>query len=411
MKLSIIICVYNTAREYLDKCLSSITRGTLSRANYEICMVDDGSTVDYSDLIEKYNLKYKKTENRGILKARLLGIEMSEGEYIAFCDSDDSVTMNYHLPMLEYAEDRDADIVINDWAFHTERSRYACLADSTVSHDIELFGDDILLEFARQEGREHSFFVLWNKLYRAELLKKSAECIKRDTDSFAAYSYSEDALLNFYAFKYAKRLGNIHTGYYFYRIHDAQTVKVISSERLKSHIDCMAHTLRTMLCSLDENTHAEKIAEHIKSWQGLMSRTHYSYARAGGYTELYEYIKEKYSVNELKKSTLKDGRAYSKCRIIGSNIEEIDSTLIKIMNSDSVSYVDPKKLDPYARNTVEYLNNKWGRVKFSNKPDTHIERERISIKQKIVHNYLLYTMGTLLFPKGSRIRSFLKKVI
>ena len=410
MKLSIIICVYNTKKELLDKCLSTIIRGTLSRCEYEICLVDDGSTVDYSDLLERYKVRYIKTENRGILEARLYGIGMAEGEYISFCDSDDTVTANYHLPMLDYAEKNGADIVFNDWAFHTERSRYACLSDSTVSRDIELMGDDILLAYTRQEGREHSFFVLWNKIYKAEIMKKSAEHVRCEAESFGRYSYSEDALLNFFAFKYAKRLGNIHTGYYFYRIHDAQTVKVISRERLKSHIDCMAHTLDVMYSSSSESPYADAIREHINEWRALMSRTHYSYARSGGYTELYEYIKEKYGVRKLKASNLKDGRAYSKCRIIGSNIEEIDSAIVEILNAEGVVYIDPGKLDPYANKTLEYIKDRWGRVEFSDKVDADIEREKISIKQKIVHNYLLYTVGTVLFPKGSRIRAFLKKM-
>ena len=108
MKLSIIICVYNTDYDYLDKCLTSLTRSTLGNATmlkdekieYEIIFVDDGSSKDYTSLVEKYGVRYTKTENQGIFLARALGISLATGDYIAFCDSDDTVSFNYHLPML-----------------------------------------------------------------------------------------------------------------------------------------------------------------------------------------------------------------------------------------------------------------------------------------------------------------------
>ena len=86
MKLSIIICIYNTAIDYLAECIESITNSTLKEldGNYEICMVDDGSTVDYTDLVNKYRINYKKTENRGILAARTTGVEMASGDYDGF---------------------------------------------------------------------------------------------------------------------------------------------------------------------------------------------------------------------------------------------------------------------------------------------------------------------------------------
>lgn len=411
MKLSVIICVYNTRQDYLDKCLATLTRGTLSLSEYEICVVDDGSVLDYTDIVKKYNVKYRKTENRGILNARLLGIELAEGDYIAFCDSDDTVSMNYHLPMLERALESGADIVMNDWAFHTERTRYACLSDSTVSTDISRSGDDVLLAFFEKEGREHSFYVLWNKIYKRDILQKSRESVESSTGGFDRYSYSEDALLNFYAFKYAKKLENIHTGYYFYRIHDSQTVNVVSRERLVSHIECMSHTLGVMSDGVSDNAYCERLREHIKMWQGMMSRTHYSYAKAAGYTDLYELIKEKYGVESLSLSTVKDGSAYSEKKIIGANIEKIDESLADLMRSNEVRTVDLSKTDSYARRTLEYLKDHGARVEFSLDADTVIEREEISLKQRIIHNRFLYTVGLLLFPKGSRIRAFLKRRI
>ena len=103
MKLSVIICVYNTKIEYFESCLKSL-RSESCGEDIEICVLDDGSSIDYSELVQKYRLKYKRTENRGILAARLSAVEMASGDYIAFCDSDDTVSFDFHRPMVECAE-------------------------------------------------------------------------------------------------------------------------------------------------------------------------------------------------------------------------------------------------------------------------------------------------------------------
>ena len=118
MKLSVIICVYNTEKQYFEECLKSVRNSTLK--DYEILVIDDGSTIDYTDVIKKYEPRYVKTENRGLFASRLFAISIAKGDYVTFVDSDDTVTFNYHQPMLNAAINLNCDVVINDWAFHTE---------------------------------------------------------------------------------------------------------------------------------------------------------------------------------------------------------------------------------------------------------------------------------------------------
>ncbi|MBQ8689907.1 MAG: glycosyltransferase [Clostridia bacterium] len=410
MNLSIIVCVYNTDRVFFEKCLSSITASTLDRGSYEICVVDDGSTVDYTDLIEKYGLKYKKTENRGIFSARLTGIDMAEGDYITFVDSDDSVSMNYHRPMLECAQRHDCDIVINAWAFHTDRTRYYCRADSTISTSINCEGDDILYRFVESEGREHSYYVLWNKVVRGSVFKAVAEELRPMLNRESRFNYGEDALMTFFAYKYAKRLKNVNTGYYFYRIHANQSVNVISEARLRSQIECMGEVFERMLNGIGENVHREKIEASIKMWQMLMLRTHYSHAKANGYTDLYELIKSTYGGTKLRTSTLKDSSSYKKNKVIPYNFDEIDAELLKIWHSDEHTAVSLKGADEYMRRTVQYFVESGKSVEIS--PDgARLPRPRVKFINKIILNPFVYSLGLLLFKKGSRIRSFLKKHI
>lgn len=418
MKLTIIICVYNTDRGYLDECLSSITRSTLATAEvcgrgdigYEILMIDDGSDIDYSDLIEKHGVRCVKTENRGIFAARALGVELADGNYITFCDSDDTVTFNYHLPMLLAAESSGADIIINDWAFHSCSTRYYCGADSTISSDISLTGGDVLRAFTAQEGREHSYYVLWNKIYSASVLKAAMASAKKASEGVERFNYSEDALINFYAFKTAKKLQNLHTGYYFYRIHATQSVNVTSRERLKSQIDMMSLTINAMrdgcLGYEDEN----ELISHVNEWAALISRTHYSYAKSAEFDDLFPYIKEKYSISSLSRSTMRDGEAYSRNRLLPDNFAQIDNALFSAWKTESASIKDLADID-YTRRALAFISDMRGASSTNESSFIIIPKAKTPLKKKIIYNHTIYKLGMCLFKKGGKLRAFLKKRI
>lgn len=411
MKLSIIVCVYNTSRVYFRECLESIRNSTLSFSDYEILVVDDGSEVNYSDFIDKYQLRYVKTENRGILAARMYALKLAEGDFVTFYDSDDTSTFNYHSSMLESADRLGADIVINDWAFHSERAKYICTRDTTIKGDICAEGDDVLDLFASQAGREHSYFVLWNKIFKRDILLAAAREIEQLELTMGRVLYSEDVLINFYTFKHAKKVVNIHTGYYFYRIHPRQSVNVSSAEKLKSQVTSMTDTLRAMRENIGENAHKEKIALCIDKWTELMARSHFSHAKSKKYLELIPYIQERYGNVKLRPSTFKDGSAYTKNKILAENFESIDAALLTLYRASTKPtdvYYD--KGDDYVRRCIEYMGEHQGRIiAWAKDAELSIPSAQISFKTKFLHNHIVYSAGMILFKKGSKIRAFLKK--
>ncbi|MBQ9797107.1 MAG: glycosyltransferase family 2 protein [Clostridia bacterium] len=409
MKLSLIICVYNTPMEYLTEALESIARSTLR--DYEICMVDDGSTEDYTALAARYGVRLQKTENSGILAARLRGIEMAQGEYCAFFDSDDTISVHYHQPMLEKAAETDADIVINGWAFHTAHTRYATPNDSTLSQEIDLCGDEVLLAFAAQAGREQSYYVTWNKIYRREILKTAAKCIAESPLGGDRICYGEDMLINFYAFREAKRVCNVRTGYYFYRIHANQSVQVIHEERLRAQLIAMADIFALAISQVGEHPHREQILRHMHAWRALMSRTHYSHAAAQGYKSLYPLIMEKYGVTELKRSTWHDSSVYYRARLLPDNIEEIDAALRPLFDVDAPTKVCYARKDTYVKRMMAVLKEEGKALIYDKNAEIRIPREQIRFRNRVLHNDLIYAAGVLLFPKGSGLRAWLKRIL
>jgi glycosyltransferase involved in cell wall biosynthesis len=93
LKYSVIIPVYNTEK-YLTRCLQSIVNQTFT--DFEVIIVNDGSTDNSSNIISEYEDKYqfiKKIDkkNGGLSDSRNTGVTSATGDYIIFVDSDDYV--------------------------------------------------------------------------------------------------------------------------------------------------------------------------------------------------------------------------------------------------------------------------------------------------------------------------------
>lgn len=106
MKLSIIVPVYNTER-FISRCIDSLL--CLNISDYEILLIDDGSTDFSGKICDEYEAKYNivkafHKENGGIISARVFGVENSRGKYIAFVDSDDWVGADIYTEFLSKME-------------------------------------------------------------------------------------------------------------------------------------------------------------------------------------------------------------------------------------------------------------------------------------------------------------------
>jgi len=88
-QVSVIIPTYNSA-QYLKQAVDSVLAQTYR--DFEILVVDDGSTDDTENLMKGYGapVRYIRQSNGGVAKARNRGIEESRGEYVAFLDADDT---------------------------------------------------------------------------------------------------------------------------------------------------------------------------------------------------------------------------------------------------------------------------------------------------------------------------------
>ena len=109
MRLSIIIPMYN-AEKYIRRCVTSIYHQGLVLNDFEVIVINDGSTDSSVQIIKNLcqdytNLCLINKENEGQGAARNLGIDMARGNYLFFIDSDDYLLENQILDCLVKAEE------------------------------------------------------------------------------------------------------------------------------------------------------------------------------------------------------------------------------------------------------------------------------------------------------------------
>lgn len=113
IKISIIVPVYNVPKNMLEKCITSLCAQTYN--NYEIIIVDDGSSKKTADQCDTYSKKTDKIkvyhkQNGGLCSARNYGVKKSTGNYITFVDGDDYLEKDI-LKKIITKMDLDCDIV------------------------------------------------------------------------------------------------------------------------------------------------------------------------------------------------------------------------------------------------------------------------------------------------------------
>ena len=228
LKISVIIPAYN-AEKYLTETLDSVVSQTMSDSDYEIIIVNDGSSDHTADILQQYkkphsNITIINQENGGPASARNTGLSAAKGEYIYFFDADDLLINNALEAMFTKAMTENADLVIGTYdVLNTYKlSAVHTLDNLIVLDDIDKYNTDILWTFS-----------LSNKLFKRELIEKY-------TLRFPDISYSEDgAFLVQFLYRSSKITGlnQIIFHYRRYNEEDAQSITAsVSESKIRNYI-------------------------------------------------------------------------------------------------------------------------------------------------------------------------------
>lgn len=164
-KVSVVVPVYNVEK-YLDECISSICASTLH--DIEILLIDDGSTDASGVIAEQWRKKdgrikvFHKT-NGGLSDARNYGIQLCQGEYIAFVDSDDRIAPEMFEDMYRACRQNGTKVSIcGVYLWNPELNKTKRIFDLPVSGCYPV-------DYEKMSDMYHN--TAWRKLYHHTLFK------------------------------------------------------------------------------------------------------------------------------------------------------------------------------------------------------------------------------------------------
>lgn len=187
--VSIVVPVYEV-EAYLRRCVESLLGQSYS--NIEIILIDDGSLDRSPEICDHYSVEDSRVRvihrtNGGLSAARNTGLEIANGEYICFVDSDDYVEHDYVSTLLTASIEANADIVAcSFWWFYSQENKVRSRADTPQRKYTAVDGlSDI---FQIDNGNLN--VVAWNKLYKRSLFTEnriSYPVGKIHEDNFTTY--------------------------------------------------------------------------------------------------------------------------------------------------------------------------------------------------------------------------------
>lgn len=136
--ISVVVICYNH-ENYIEQCLRSIFKQTYR--NIELIVLDDGSTDNSSEIIQEvlrespFVTTFESHENIGVVRTRNKGLNLLNGDYFLFVDSDDFLDETYVEELYECAINRQADIVYCD-LFNFEKDEVYLKAQKFELHSL-----------------------------------------------------------------------------------------------------------------------------------------------------------------------------------------------------------------------------------------------------------------------------------
>ena len=166
-EISIIVPVYNVCK-YLPRCLNSILAQTFH--NFEVILVDDGSTDCSGKICDKYanqdnRIKVIHQHNSGVSSARNAALDIAQGKYIGFIDSDDWIAEDFYEILYNTLKTKQGDIAICSF-YISQNGKLIC---NNKKKSIKVFRNSECIEMFLKSEYPFIPSYTWNKLFKAHL--------------------------------------------------------------------------------------------------------------------------------------------------------------------------------------------------------------------------------------------------
>lgn len=233
-KMSVIVTIYNTPKQYLKKCVESIINQTLKEI--EIILINDGSNHEITKVCKEFRderIKLIEQENKGESVARNVGIENSTTENITFVDSDDWIEPNMCEKLYDYIQKvKEYDVIIFncyvDYKSKSIKNNFYPKNGLLNRDDVEEIQlQNIEKGITKYYPPESNISVPWAKVYNKKFIQEKQ--LKFIPDIIRM----PDALFNTEVFEKANRILVIDEYLYHYQKNDFAICQRYSKDTIK----------------------------------------------------------------------------------------------------------------------------------------------------------------------------------
>ena len=235
-EVSMIIPVYQV-EQYIAQCIESVLSQTF--CDFELILIDDGSTDRSGMICDTYADKDDRiivihTDNRGAAAARNTGLNHASGRYITFLDGDDFIAGNMLERLHEVIEQSEYDMVACDFL-----NLLPDEADNFIVglQEMTVCGRDVL-EHLKNEPNHGVWTVVWNKIYRREILEHLR---------FPDGKYFEDEFFSTSLFLTAGQIRAIPDVLCYHRVLATSTMNTQKSENYLDLLDALRERIEVYL--------------------------------------------------------------------------------------------------------------------------------------------------------------------
>ena len=271
--LDVIIPVYNTPLNDLERCLNSILNQTFT--NYKVYIIDDGSNIETKEYLDKFvsdklSFIVKHIPNGGVSNARNLGIDISNSKYITFVDADDTLEKDFFSEAYKLIEENNLDIIIGGYneIKNNEISRVRVSEPGLhiyENEDIVRFLDKLLCGKTNETNKEIKDAPT-GRIYTRIFKRESIGNLRFNTNVYM----SEDTLFMIDYTYQAKKIGITDKVWYNYYINDYSVSNgTINNEQKRLKI---INDINGFIKEVEERKSKEENKILVKAYQTRIDR-------------------------------------------------------------------------------------------------------------------------------------------
>lgn len=267
VKVSTIIPVFNSEK-YLEECVNSVLNQTIG--NIECILVDDGSTDSSAKICDSFaekdnRVKVVHQKNSRIGAARNKGIDIAQGEFITFLDSDDTLEPNTYEIALKYMLCESVDIVEWDVQYFFDDDY------SAAEYNKPQCSNSIVLNQSPQETMRYMYDLkslnkefnniglvthcVWTKLYRKELFEGNLR--------FPVGKEYEDEFIVHRLMERAHRIITINKRLSHYRLRPTSTIHTMPIAGKFNKVEALEDRLKMVLESNDNDLKSLAVSDYL----------------------------------------------------------------------------------------------------------------------------------------------------